>query len=145
MDHNPYETPQADIETEVSLTRSIWWKIYFFIITILSALGYTVYLFSEASGIAEYLSIVMFVIGAVGLYGYVFLRKIGWPVFWMVFLFVLIGYSILYYFVTDLELQGEMDDTTYYISNAIGFLISIPWYFALFLYGRKSDPIWTKT
>lgn len=142
MKNNPYETPESDLQAEVKFKRSIWWKIYFVIITILSFVGMFSYLSSENSGIAEYLQLVLLIVATVGMFGFVFMKKILFPKFWMNFFFVHILFGILYLFVTNVDLKQGLSNNEYYISMAIGFIFSIPAYYALFSYGRPQNRIW---
>ena len=142
MSENPYSPPKSEPKENIKLRRSIWWKIYFFLITILSFLGLSSYITADNSGFPEYLSLFSLVVGTAGLFGYCFLKKILFPKFWMVFLVLYFLYGILYMFISKVDLRMGMSDTEFYISIVIGYVISIPGYFALFSYGRVKNPIW---
>ena len=58
----------------------------------------------------------------------------------MIFLVVQILYDIVYIahrFITNVDL-GELSGIV------IGYVVALPGYFALFSYGRMSNPIWSK-
>jgi len=144
MSENPYSPPESELGMSTELRRSVWWKIYFFIITIFSFLGIFTYVAAENSGFPEYLLLLSTVVWTVGLFGFCFLRKILFPKFWLVFLVVSFSYGILYLFISKVDLRMGLSDSAYYVSLAIGFLISFPAYFALFSYGRSNNPIWSR-
>ena len=76
MIKTPPLSPSADPIKDTALNRSILWKIYFYIITLLSVFSlYSNYL-DTGSGITEAVSIILFVPAKVGLFGYVFSKKI---------------------------------------------------------------------
>ncbi|WHI50182.1 hypothetical protein P3339_17270 [Microbulbifer sp. MLAF003] len=144
MLENPYTPPSVDLDESSELQRSIWWKIYFFLITVLSFLGSYSYIVAENSGIPEYLSLFSLVIATVGLFGYCFLKQILFPKFWMVFLVLYFIYGIIYMFISEVDLRMGMSESEFHISIAIGYIMSLPGYFALFSYGRIKNPIWSK-
>ena len=64
------------IITNIKIERSIFWKIYFFFIVCVTVLG-TVFLFSEENfGVFEIILIPIVIISMIGLFGYVFSKKI---------------------------------------------------------------------
>ncbi len=76
--------------------RSIGWKIYFVILTLLAIFGF-VGIFSKPNvGYPEYVNLLTYLIGTVGLAGFVFNRKIWKPVFWRYFVFLDLVISISY-------------------------------------------------
>ena len=62
--------------TNIKIERSIFWKIYFFIITGLILLGILGWVGDEKFGIAEIVAILTASIGTIGLYGFVFSKRI---------------------------------------------------------------------
>jgi Ca2+/Na+ antiporter len=60
----------------MEIQRSKWWKYYFYLLVAITALGSIEFLINEASGIAEAIYVPLSIIGLIGLYGYVFSRKI---------------------------------------------------------------------
>ena len=142
MDNNPYQTPESELKVDAQFKRSIWWKIYFFFITTMSALGMVSFLVDPNAGITEYISLSIWLVATVGLFGFVFLKPIYKPEFWLSVLIAYISYSAAYYFITDVDLRAAMSDSEYYVSNAIGWLLSVPAFYGLFSFSRPANPIW---
>lgn len=125
--------------------RSIWWKIYFFIISFLILLGLNSFLLDPQAGIAEYLSTAIWLLGTIGLFGYVFSKPIFYPKFWFHTLVACIAYSAIYYFITDVNLRMGADDFSFYIGQVIGWVIYFPAFYGLYAYSKPEGPLWNKT
>jgi hypothetical protein len=91
-------------------------------------------------------SLLLELFGLVGLFGYVFLRRVGAPFFWkVIFIANLIAYAIFVpgmVFDDDLLILG-MPYFGYFII-AFTLIFSIPLWLALYRYGFRSQEIWTK-
>jgi hypothetical protein len=124
MENNPYQTPESNIRTEGDFKRSLWWKITFFFITILSAFGIVSFFDEPGTGISEYISIVIWLLATISFFGFVFFQPIYKPKFWLQVLIASVIFSVLYYFITDVDLRMGLNDTEYYISDAIGWILS---------------------
>lgn len=59
------------------MQRSIWWKIYFVLLTGLYILGITSSLISGEAEIIDFIEIPISIAFTIGLYGYVFSKKFG--------------------------------------------------------------------
>ncbi|MGE6451149.1 hypothetical protein ACQKC5_01960 [Shewanella baltica] len=129
-------------ENTDTFKRSTWWKIYFFFITILTATGMISMLSDPSAGAAEYIYLSLWVVGTVGFFGFVFLKPIYKPQFWLTFLVGYIVLTITYYFLTNIDQRMGMSDNEYYITTAISWLISLPAYYALYAYGNPRNPAW---
>ncbi|MEM7562304.1 MAG: hypothetical protein AAF353_04535 [Pseudomonadota bacterium] len=138
MNDNPYQPPESDVELGDQFKRSVWWKIYFFFITIISALGFIFFLFDPNFGIAEMLSIASWVVATIGLYGFVFMKEIYKPKFWLYFLIYYIAFSLLYYFITKIDLRAGMSETMFYASSIFGWILALPGYYALYAYSKPA-------
>ncbi len=139
---NPYESPKSDIDIGEKVNRSIWWKIYFFTITILSFAGMSSLLISDNAGIVDFAEFVLLLIATAGLFGYVFLKRILTARFWIPFLIFYIIAGLAYEPLSSVDMRAGMSDVAYYISMAIGYLLSLPGYYALYMYGKKNEPPW---
>lgn len=139
---NPYESPKSDVATEANFKRSIWWKIYFFIFTILGFIGSISFLLEEQAGIVEYLQLFLFILSTIGLFGFTFLKKIFIPVVWLWVLVVSLLFGVFYEQLTSIDLRQGMTDMEFYVTMAIGWLISIPGYIALYLYSKSNKHPW---
>ncbi|MDH5766482.1 MAG: hypothetical protein OEZ38_10750 [Gammaproteobacteria bacterium] len=145
MQNDPYKTPESDIQVQAIMKRSIAWKIYFFFILFLSLISYLGIFTIPEAGLTEYISVLFWITGTIGLFGFVFLKRILNPGFWLNFLVVYIIFSVAYYFLTSINLSEGMTDNEYLITNIIGWIISLPGYIALYLYSRASNIPWTQT
>ncbi len=144
MEDNPYQSPRSDVAIDEQVKRSLWWKIYFFFITVISAFGMLTFLIEPDVGVSEYVLLIVWLIATVGFFGFVFLKPIYKPSFWFQVLVVYVAYSIVYYFVTDVDLRAGMSDAEFYISTAVGWLLSLPAFYALYAYSKLADPAWNR-
>lgn len=145
MNENPYNTPSSDVEVKSEKKRSIFWKIYFFFLVLLSIVGYIEIYSIEGGGIAEAISLLIALPATVGLFGYVFCKKILTPSVWLPVLILSITYGVVYYQITNVDLAAGMDSTTYLITQGVGWVISVPAYIALYLYSRPTNFIWASS
>lgn len=144
MESNPYQTPRSEVADGARFKRSIGWKIYFFCITGISALAMLGLFFTPGAGASEVATLAFWLVATVGLFGFAFDKPIATPRFWLVVLIVYGGFSVTYYFLTDIDLRAGLTDAQFYISNAISWAIALPAYYALYAYSRPYDPVWKK-
>jgi len=144
MNINPYAPPKSNIELDGKLKRSVWWKIYFYPITVLYFVGTISLLQEKSAGLVDYLLLLATIVATVGFFGFVYLKKILFPKFWIVFLVFYIVFGSAYEFFTDLDLREGLSDKKYYLYMFVEFIISLPLFYALFSYGRRKNPIWNK-
>ncbi|WP_339414557.1 hypothetical protein [Pseudomonas sp. EA_35y_Pfl2_R5] len=142
MTENPYSAPHSNLVSVELLNRNITWKIYFFFMVLLTTLGISGLFLIPGSGISEIISLVLTIPAILGLYGYVFSKKILTRKIWLVNFYVQLIWAPLYYFVTNADLSAGMTQEVYLINNTVMWAISIPSYIALFLYARKNYPLW---
>jgi len=143
MENNP------PIITNIKIERSIFWKIYFFIITGLILLGFLSWIGDEKFGIAEIVTILTSSIGTIGLYGFVFSKRIFKQSFWLYFLAVYLISDVAYFFITEIEIVSEIPEISPaenkivgMLTIIIGFILSMPSYVGLLLYGLPSNKLW---
>ncbi len=139
---NPYVAPKSDLDIGESFKRSIGWKIYFFIITILSFLGMISFLVADDAGIIDYIEFLLLIIATAGFYGFVFLKRILFPKFWIPFLIFYVIASVAYEPLSSVDMRQGMSDAMYSISTAIAYLFSLPAYYALYKYGKETEHPW---
>ena len=137
------------IITDVKIQRSIFWKIYFFIITGITLFGFMEMISYENLGIAEIISMLTASIGTIGLYGYVFSKRLFKRSFWLYFLAVYIILNIAYFFITDAVIFPEIEElspaenkSVILLTIIFGFVISFPSYVGLLLYGIPANKLW---
>jgi len=144
MENNPYKTPKSNVTIDEIYKRPIWWKIYFFFITMISAIGMISFLFEPQAGISEYINLILWLTATAGLFGFTFIKPIYKPIFWLQFSTAYLIYSFAYFFITDIDLRMGMSDIEFYTTSAVGLLLSIPTYYGLFAFSRSTDPAWKK-
>lgn len=142
METSPYQTPQSELGHTSSFKRSIWWKIYFFFITIVSAVGMLSFFLNPNVGIAEYIYLPVWVVATVGLFGFVFVKSFYRPQFWLVFLIAYIAFAVIYYFITRIDQRAGMGDAEFYIVTAVSWLLTLPTFFAIYFYSKPTNPAW---
>jgi len=135
--------------TNIKVERSIFWKIYYFIITSLIILGCVGWIGDENFGLAEIVSILMSLIGTIGLYGYVFSKRIYKQSFWLYFLVFYLIFGVAYFFITDIETFPEIPEISHSANNimvmfgiVITIILSLPAYIGLLLYALPSNKLW---
>jgi len=141
---SPYSAPESDVEAGMSLVskRSIWWKIYFVFITILSFLGMASYLTAENSGLVDYLMFLIAIISTAGLFGFVFSKKVLFPKFWIPLLLISLVFGLFYEALSSVDMRQGMTDDMFYISMAIGYILSLPAYYGIYQYGNANKHPW---
>lgn len=140
-----YEPPKSDLENNEIFKRPIAWKIYFVFYMLISILGFLALFFEPHAGFAEYIGIPIFILEAIGLFGFCFLKPIYKPKFWLFVLIVNVFYSFAYYFISDINLDEGMSERAYYISQVIGFILYLPAFIGLYLYSKITDHAWKST
>lgn len=113
------------------------WKIYSWILVGCLAIAYYD-IFSEAAKIQDILDIPISLVALVGLFGYAYKKKIGKKQFWQFWLLLLIAWDILYNFF----LKRYPDISSSLV--AVGFLIFIPEYIALYKYSFTQRFQWNQ-
>ena len=137
------------IITNIKIERSIFWKIYFFIITGLILLGFLSWIGDEKFGIAEIVAILSSSVGTIGLYGFVFSKRIFKQSFWLYFLAAYLISDVSYFFITEIEIVPEIPEISpaenkivRMLTIIITFILSLPSYVGLLLYGLPSNKLW---
>ena len=137
------------IITNIKIERSIFWKIYFFIITGLILLGFLSWIGDEKFGIAEIVAILTWPVGTIGLYGFVFSKRIFKQSFWLYFLAAYLISDVSYFFITEIEIVPEIPEISpaenkivRMLTIIITFILSLPSYVGLLLYGLPSNKLW---
>ena len=126
--------------------RSVWWKIYFFL-TALAHLAYLDLLADPAAGLTDYIDAALSLIALVGLFGFVVVRPIYEPRFWLSVLVVWVVWTLFLYpalsdYKTDLLSNYSGIESIFF--SATVWLIMLPWLYALYLYGKPCNPAWQK-
>ena len=135
--------------TNLKVERSIIWKIYFILLVCLTALG-AGFIFSEENfGIIEIIDIPMTLISTIGLYGYVFSKRIHKQSFWFSFFWVYLVFSFVNPFLSEIGFLAddpELSDAENKFVNILTIVTMIPLilpaYIGLLLYALPSNKLW---
>ena len=143
-------------ENEIKIKRSIFWKIYFWLIICVSVWGLNYTLSHENSGLIEIIDIPMTLIATIGLFGYVFSKRIYKQSFWICFFWILLAYSLVSPFLSEIEFSPPDDPELSAAENKFintfsmifSFALIIPlfltWFIGLLLYALPSNKLWKK-
>ena len=147
---------QEHLENEIKIKRSIFWKIYFWLIICVSVWGLNYTLSHENSGLIEIIDIPMTLIATIGLFGYVFSKRIYKQSFWICFFWILLAYSLVSPFLSEIEFSPpddpELSAAENKFINTFSMIFSfvliiplfLPWFIGLLLYALPSNKLWKK-
>jgi hypothetical protein len=123
--------------------------MYFFTITSITILGIVGWMSDENFGLTEIVYIPMVLIGTIGLYGYVFSKRIYKQSFWLYFLVFYLIFGVAYFFITNIETFPEIPEISHSANNimvmfgiVITIILSLPAYIGLLLYALPSNKLW---
>jgi hypothetical protein len=127
----------------------IFWKAYFFFWLVLSSsivwAPYVLPIEIEPWGFFEYVEALLWPVGLLGLYGFAFNRGFGKAVYWKVIFLIILVVELGYPTVCLIEewpaIIGEMGSEFGPFLLA-GFVLVVPFYLALYLYGWRSKTVW---
>ena len=124
-----------------------WWKAYFVVVVMLTALGGVLPLFVEPASEmlwAEWLYLPFYAIQLVGLYCFIYDRRLGRQAGWQVLFVVGLAYEAwaIMELLTMSELRAIDQGMFAASSAAIALAIQGPLLFGLFKYGFRSPSIW---
>lgn len=136
-------------ENEIKIERSILWKMYFVLFVCLNVLGVGILFSEENFGIIEIIDLPMTLISIIGLYGYVFSKRIHKQSFWFSFFLVYLVFSFVYPFLSEIEFLAhdpELSDAENKFFNIFVIVTMIPLilpaYIGLLLYALPSNKLW---
>ena len=138
-------------ENKIKIERSILWKMYFVLFVCLNVLGVGILFSEENFGIIEIIDLPMTLISIIGLYGYVFSKRIHKQSFWFSFFWVYLVFSFVYPFLSEIEFLAddpELSDAENKFLNIFVIVTMIPLilpaYIGLLLYALPSNKLWQK-
>lgn len=85
------------------IERSVLSKIYFVLLVMLTVLGIGITLSEGNFGVYEIIDIPMTLIATIGLFGYVFSKRIYKQSFWFCFFWVCLAFHLAYPFLSEIE------------------------------------------
>ena len=138
-------------ENKIKIERSILWKMYFVLFVCLNVLGVGILFSEENFGIIEIIDLPMTLISIIGLYAYVFSKRIHKQSFWFSFFWVYLVFSFVYPFLSEIEFLAddpELSDAENKFLNIFVIVTMIPLilpaYIGLLLYALPSNKLWEK-
>ena len=136
-------------ENEIKIERSILWQMYFVLFVCLNVLGVGILFSEENFGIIEIIDLPMTLISIIGLYGYVFSKRIHKQSFWFSFFWVYLVFSFVYPFLSEIEFLAddpELSDAENKFLNIFVIVTMIPLilpaFIGLLLYALPSNKLW---
>ena len=144
MENNPYQAPTSKLITKNSTKtkHSIWWKVYSYFVLATSLLIILATIYDQNSEIYDYISAVTLFFLSIGLYGFVFLKPIFRPQFWLILLFVEIPFELFLSLEEQLNSTSEWANLEFFIFYAIGWSVHLPAYYAVYSYSRPLFFVW---
>jgi hypothetical protein len=143
-ENDPYKTPRADLEIDAKPVRAAWWKIYFAVYLLLLVISIPGLLLDAQTGVVDWLYLLFLLASLAGLFGFVFTKPILSPPVWLPVLAAVVVADVAYPYLTAIDLSAGMSRDVYIVASAIGWLLSIPNYVALYLYAKPGNPIWKR-
>ena len=124
-----------------------WWKAYFFLALALTGGGLALPLFVDeghAQAWWEWLYVPLYAVQIVGLFGFVYWRRLAIPPLWQFVFVASVIYEAwdLFSIATDPELKGNSYADLVFASVGVALLLHVPMLIALFLYGFRCKELW---
>ena len=129
-------------ENKIRIKRSIFWKIYFCFIVFITVWGVYTCLIDENLRLMEIIDTAMTLPATIGLFGYVFSKRIYKQWFWICFFGVYSSYS----FIMEVKhLLYALEVSQFQLFTVIfAITLTLPAYIALLLYALPSNKLWKK-
>lgn len=122
-----------------------FWKVYFWVFAFIVVIGYST-TFSDNASIYYYFDIILSIIGLLGLWCYVYERGLLNRGVWQTFFCLFIFWNVIEFIFEPFYSSKEfIDQKMQFYVKLTSVAISLPAYFALFLYGFRSKEIWQKS
>ena len=134
------------------MTRRWYWKLYLLVMAVLTIAGWGLMFFlteetTAIEDIAQWAGLPMYLVQLVGLFGFVYWRRIGSALLWKLVFAVTIldllwqGYSFA------IEAAGFADTGTgvFVFMSIVVLAFFLPLLAALYLYAFRSDDVWART
>jgi len=124
-----------------------WWKVYFFLALALTVVGIAMPFFVDGGRDLpwwDWIWAPLYAVQIVGLFGFVFWRRLAIPPLWQFVFVASVAYEIwnLFSTATDPELKDTGHAGLLVASVATALLLQVPMLIALYLYGFRSKELW---
>ncbi|WP_078120894.1 hypothetical protein [Thiosocius teredinicola] len=144
---DPCRPPKADLDYHAVETRSVWWKVYFLVILVLTAVTSFWELVEWNLAWYDYVGTATMLIALLGVFGFAFCKRIASPRFWRAYFYVLLLTDIVLTYVGFVDGSSESIplDAVFFDAVSVALLLYLPIYFALYMYGSQSRIPWTES
>ena len=124
-----------------------WWKAYFFLALALTVGGLALPLFVDEAreqALWEWIYIPLYAVQIVGLFGFVYWRRLAIPPLWQFVFVASVVYAAwdLFSMATDPELKGNSYADLVFATAGLTLLFQVPMLIGLFLYGFRCKELW---
>ncbi len=130
------------------MTQRPWWKAYFFFAVIITAIGIAAsFVFADEMAMIwpEYFFFVLYVIQIVGLFGFVYRRRIANPIIWQWVFLATVAYELWNVYQTATDTDPASSLPVLFAAIAIAaYLTQAPMWFGLFHYGFRCRELWQR-
>jgi hypothetical protein len=131
----------------VSRSMAMFWRIYAVVLAIVILPLYSM-LMKASPSLYDFLDMVVAVGALMGFFGYAYEFRIISMKLWKVYFFLVIAwdlfYNILISMILDLAVHFPNEGKITWLDVLLSFMMVVPEYIALFLYGFRSDSLWTE-
>ena len=132
------------------MTRRWYWKLYLLVMAVLAIAGWGLMFFlseeiTAIEDIAGWAALPMYLVQLVGLFGFVYWRRIGSPLLWKL-VFAVTILDLLWNYSLEIEAAGFADTGTgVFVIMLIAVAASyLPLLAALYIYAFRSDNLWVR-
>jgi hypothetical protein len=138
---------RQNADVRLRFMRRKWWKAYFFLALALTLVVLALpFLVDESRETPwwEWMYVPLYVVQIVGLFGFVFWRRLGVPPVWQVVFLASIAYEIwdLFSMATDPDLKTTDHAGFLMTMVAATLVLQVPMLVGLFLYGFRCKELW---
>ena len=142
MEDNPYKTPESDLAIEPQVSRSLWWKLYYVFYLFLILLSIVAVVFGDQIDLLDFINTFVSIVASLGLYGYVFSRKIFVRRIWFPVFIVFLLSDATSVLLAGGDFPAGLDRSYFLTILALTWLMSVPAYVALFHYSKQKHRVW---
>lgn len=119
-------------------TKTKLWKIYFWVLIVIS---FPTYLWQGFSRFWEIVDLTLFLIAVCGLFAFIWRKTIFSRLVWKINFFIHVAWNIFYLYILPMPEQvakiTEFSEMSHFFAITSSLIFYTPLFFALYLYGFK--------